>query len=499
VQAAHPDTSSPDDGLASSRRIARNAAFRAAGEAVAKLASIAFFIAMARELGQTGFGDFVFAFSLATVLALASGFGTEELVTREVARDREQVHGYLANVVAVSALISVALLLLAALLVNLAGYSADARAAVYIVGAGVAIESLGRTWHAVFTAYERLELISISLVIQRTLTAAVGIAVLMAGGGLIAVSIVFALGCVAGLLISTRVLSRFVVTPRWELDRTRWIPLLRAGVPIGLAGMLFVVLLRVDAALLGFLAPGDDNSEVGVYGAAFRLVEATLFISWAFTTAVLPWIARQEADDHVGRGYELGMKGITLVLMPIGLTFALLASPLIDLLYGSEYADAVLPLRLLGVMTVLYGVNALASTVLIGRDRPQDFSLVAGLVAVENIALNVILMPEYGADAAAFNAALSALLLAVLGIAMVSRHVGRVNLLRAFGAPLAGGAAMAAAVLPLDPPLIPGLAVGGVAYLAGLLAFERLAYPDDLARLRAIAAMSTARRGRART
>lgn len=264
MQAGHPDTSSPDDGLASSRRIARNAAFRAAGEAVGKIASIAFFIAMARELGQTGFGDFVFAFSLATVLALASGFGTEELMAREVARDRERVHRYLADVVAVKVLISATLLLLAALLVNLAGYSADAKAAVYIVGAGVAIENLGRTWHAVFTAYERLELISISLILQRTLTAVVGIAVLMAGGGLIAVSFVFALGCVAGLLTATRVLRRFVVAARWELDRSRWVPLIRAGVPIGLAGILFVVLLRVDATLLGFLAPGEDNSEVGI-------------------------------------------------------------------------------------------------------------------------------------------------------------------------------------------------------------------------------------------
>ena len=34
-------------------------------------------MAIARELGDEGFGDFMFALSFTTVLMLASGFGTE--------------------------------------------------------------------------------------------------------------------------------------------------------------------------------------------------------------------------------------------------------------------------------------------------------------------------------------------------------------------------------------------------------------------------------------
>ena len=56
---------------------------------------------------------------------------------------------------------------------------------------------------------------------------------------------------------------------------------------------------------------------------------------------------------------------------------------------------------------------------------------------------------------------------------------------RAFGAPVAGGLAMAAALLPTDLPLVPAAAVGVACYLAGLLTFERLVFPADLARVRA--------------
>lgn len=480
-----PDPGS-HQGATPARRIARNATLRAGGEVVGKLASMAFFIAMARELGQGGFGDFVFALSLSTVLVLASGFGTEELVAREVSRDHDRVHSYLGNVVAVKALLSVVLLAIGAVLVNLGDWPADARAAVYIVGVGVAVENLGRSWHSIFTAYERLEMISISLVVQRTLTAAVGIVVLLSGGGLVAVSIVFTAGAVIGLVTATQVLRRYVVAPRWELDRSRWLALIKAGVPIGLAGLFFMLLLRLDAALLGFLSGAGDNREVGIYGAAFRLVEATLFISWAFSSAMLPWLSRQTQDADVVRGSELSLKAITAVLMPIGLVFTLLAAPLIELLYGPQFVDAVTPTRLLGAMTVLFGINHLASTVLISRDRPRDFTRIAALVAAENVILNVVLIPKYGADAAAFNAALSGALLGVMSVAIIGRRFGRISLLRSFGGPVAGGLAMAAVVLAVGLPAIPAAALGLAAYLLGLLGFERFLFPNDYATLRSV-------------
>lgn len=95
-------------------------------------------------------------------------------------------------------------------------------------------------------------------------------------------------------------------------------------------------------------------------------------------------------------GYGLGLKAVTAILMPIGLTFVLLAEPIIGLMYGSEYDDAVLPLRLLGVMAILYGANSFASTLLISRDRPDGFTRVIVVVVIANIGLNLALIPRYG-------------------------------------------------------------------------------------------------------
>lgn len=462
--------------------VARNAALRTAGELVAKLASVAFFVAVARELGEGGFGDFTFALSFTTVLLLAAGFGTEELIAREVAREQSTVHRYLTDVMAIKAALSVALLLIAAGIVNAAGYPADVRLAVYLIGVGVALEGMGRTWHAVFQAFERMEFISISLVLQRFATAIAGIVVLLAGGGLIAVSLVMLGGSLLGFAVGAWALRRYVVKPRLDVDRSRWRGLMKAGIPIGLVGVLMIGLVKVDQTLLSFLSEEPGNTEVGYFGAAFRLVEATMFVGWAFSSALLPWFSRHEESlggSSLARGYELGLKATATVLVPVGLSFVLLADPLIDLFYGERYESAVEPLRLLGAMVFLLGLNEIAAALLIARDRPLVFARAVAVVGVFNVVLNVLLIPRYGASGAAFTALLSAVILAGLGLIVVRPLTGELRLVRSFGAAIAGAGAMAAAVLPFDLPLMGAGLIGTVSYVAGCLTFERIFFPED--------------------
>jgi O-antigen/teichoic acid export membrane protein len=465
---------------AAARRVARNAAIRAVGEVIAKVGSLAFYIACARELGESGFGDFSFAVSFTTVLFLAAGFGTEELVAREVARDRDRVHNYLTNVVALKALLSIAMALVAVAVMTIADYPDHVRYAVYIVGFGVCVESFGRTWGSVFQAYERMEFISLTLILQRILTAIAGLIVLSAGGGLIGVSVVFAVTAVIAFAVGTWTLRRYVVAPRWVVDRSRWWPLVKAGLPIGIVSLLSVTLLKLDQVLLSFMS-GGDNREVGLYGAAFRLIEATLFISWSFSAAMLPWLSRQ-AHGQPARllgGFELGEKALVAVLLPIAIVFVLLAHPLIELVYGSQYEDSIASLQLLGAVTVFVGINEFAAMVLIARDKPGTSTRLLAVATLVNLITNLILIPPLGATGAALAALSSGVLLAVMGIVILRVELGPIRLLRPYAGPAVAGAAMAIVIVATGQSLVVGALAGGAAYALTLILFERVVFPDD--------------------
>src|SRR3954471_8688502 len=145
-------------------RVATNPIARAAGEGAAKAASLAFYVVMARELGTHGYGSYVFALALTGTLLIGSGFGTDELIARQVARDRADAGRYLSNVTALKTVTAAGLLLVAMGVVFAGGYDAATRLATLLVGAGVAAEVMSKSWHAIFQAYERLGLVSACLI-----------------------------------------------------------------------------------------------------------------------------------------------------------------------------------------------------------------------------------------------------------------------------------------------------------------------------------------------
>lgn len=464
---------------AGSRRIARNALVRLSGEIVAKATSLVFFVTMARELGRGGFGAFMFALGLTGALVICAGFGTDDLTAREVARDRSRAGRFAADVISLKTVTMTLLLVGAVVVVSLGDFSPDTLPAVVLVGAGVAIEAVSRTWYSIFQAYERLDLVSLSVIVQRTSTAVVGVILLKLGFGVVTAATVFMAGAVLGLVMAIFSVRRLGISAD-RPDRRRWRPLLRAGLPIGIAGLLFVLLLRLDVTLLSFLS---GEAEVGIYAAAYRLVEATQFLAWAVSAAMLPWLARAQrapTGEGLARGYELGLKAMNGILLPIGLVFVLFARPLIDVLYGHAFHASVLPLQLLGLTSALYGIQNFASTTFVARDSPGVFARVVAVVVVLNLMCNLYAIPRYGADGAAATALASGLILAVLSLALARGHVGHVNYVRVFLGSAVGGVAMIVTVEVLGDSLLVALPLACVLYAVALAGVEVIAWRDDL-------------------
>jgi O-antigen/teichoic acid export membrane protein len=463
-----------------SQRIARNALARLSGEVIAKGASLVFFVTMARELGREGFGAFMFALGLTGALMLCAGFGTDDLTAREVARDRSRAGRFLADVISLKLASCTVLLVGATVVVSLGNFSHDTLPAVVLVGAGVATEAISRTWYAVFQAHERLDLVSLSVICQRTATAVVGVVLLKLGFGVVVAAMVFALGALLGL--ATAVLSgRRLGIASDRANPHRWRALLRSGLPIGIAGLLFVLLLRLDVTLLSFLS---GEAEVGVYAAAYRLVESTQFLAWAISSAMLPWLARAQrlaaGEGGLVRGYELGLKAMNGVLLPIGLVFVLFAGPLIDLLYGPAFRETVLPLQLLGLTSALYGIQNFASTTFVARDAAGTFARVVGVVVVLNLVGNLFAIPRYGADGAAATSLASGVVLAVASLVLARRRIGRVSDARVFLGPVTGAVVMTACAWLAGDSLLYALPLACVAYVVTLVAVELIAWREDV-------------------
>src|SRR5215217_1567808 len=205
-----------------SRRIAFGTLARSTGEAVGKLASLVFFVVIARELGEEQFGDFVFGMSLSTVLLIVAGLGMQELIAREVAKDPRSADHLVWNVIVIKGLVMLALLLVIAAVVALQGRSAESAAAILIVSAGIGLEYQSGTLYAVFDGRERQQYVATTLIVNRISTAAMGIGAAVAGAGLVTIAILFTAGSALGVVTAYWLMHRFVLRPSPRIEPQAW-------------------------------------------------------------------------------------------------------------------------------------------------------------------------------------------------------------------------------------------------------------------------------------
>jgi O-antigen/teichoic acid export membrane protein len=464
-----------------SQRIAVGTFSRAVGEVVGKVASLVLYVAIARELGEALFGDYVFALSLSTVLMLGAGLGLQELLAREVAKDAGRIDDLFWNVLAIRAITVVPLVLVVALVGAARGHSVELGAAAAAVATAVGLELVANAYYAVFQGVEKNHHVATSLIVNRISTTVMAIIVLAAGGGLLPVAAVVALGSLFGVVTAYVLMRHDVARPAFEVEPRRWPQLIRVGFPLGLTTILNQSLLRLNVVILGFIA---GSAAVGEYGAAARLIDATMFVPWAFGGAILPWFSRHTGQGPVtiARGLEIVTKTMVALTLPVALVFVVYADALIDALYGSGFGGGVSQLQLLAGMTVLYALISVATTVLIGRDRPQDFTKPAAIVLVVSIALSLALIPPYEGDGAAISLVVSSALLLVLTMRNLVRTVGAVSPLKVLLAPLASGAAMlGTAYLLSEVAWVPAAVVALAVYALAFLAVERILFPADFA------------------
>jgi O-antigen/teichoic acid export membrane protein len=468
--------------MSTSRRIAFGTLARSTGEAAGKLASLVFFVVIARHLGEEQFGDFIFGMSLSTVLLLVAGLGMQEMTGREVAKDPRRADDLIWNIMVIKAIGAVIVLTVIAGIVALQGRSLESAAAILIVSVGISFEYQAGTLYAVFDGRERQQYVATTLIVNRMSTAAMGIAAAAAGASLVTIAVLFTFGSALGVVTAYWLMHRFVLQPRTRVAPSEWRSLIRSSVPLGIMSLLAVAVFRTSVVLIGLIAAG--SAAVGEYGAAYRLVEATLFIPTSFNVAVLPWFSRQDGRGAVpmSRGFEMTIKTVAALVLPVGLTFALFAGPLIETLYGTDYAEAADPLRILALGIVFWGVNTTIVTVLVSRNRPDLFTLPAVVGLVPLLVLSFALIPSEGATGAAIAAVAAAGCATSVSVVRTARLLGGVSWVRIVAAPAVAGTVMALCATALSgAPWVAAAVASLMVYGATFLLVERAFQPADFA------------------
>jgi O-antigen/teichoic acid export membrane protein len=483
-------TSAPDTPGAIAARVSRNSAVVLFAELSIRVISFVFLLYVARTLGVADFGQYTVAVNLVLIISVTYDAGLKSLILREVSHQRQASGRFYHNLLSVKAILGAGGLCLLMFVGSLVGYASTSLLFLLAIGIQFLDTSFDEFHASFFNAHEIRQYEMLLKAVQKLLMVAVGIAVLALGGDLLSFAVAIACGSVVSTLAGFALMSSRIARPgfAWEPSFIRH--QLKEAWPFALSTIAIGLYFYVDSILVSRLAGAE---AAGHYTAAYRLLEASLVIPFAFTGSVNPVLVRSfhESPERMKRILKFTLKILFILGFPLAVGGTILARPLILLLYGEAYAASADALRILVWAVLIIFLNTALSSTLnaMYRQRLWLAFLVTG--AVFNIFLNLVFIPLYGFLAASAITVLTELLICVLMAVTLVRSGG---MLEVFVNRAIVGSGLLMGLLCLAARDLPVLGViGGAAvfYVLSLLVLKALT-PEEV---RLVAGVLPARLG----
>lgn len=182
---------------------------------------------------------------------------------------------------------------------------------------------------------------------------------------------------------------------RWKINFKRAKEMLIESLPVFLAAIFLTVYIKLDKVLVGTML---DKTSLGYYSVGTQLSDAWIFIPAALSISFYPAIIESKKKSK-GIYYErlqLIYGFMTYVGILIALPVSILAKPIIDLLYGPEYAQAATVLAIYTWVVVPQCVDAVVYKWIFAENLQKLLVYRTLLAAITSLALDLVLIPKYG-------------------------------------------------------------------------------------------------------
>jgi O-antigen/teichoic acid export membrane protein len=161
----------------------------------------------------------------------------------------------------------------------------------------------------------------------------------------------------------------------------------------------------------------------GIYSVTTGIAETLWYVPNALGVVMFSRAVDPTAD--AGRTAAVLTRTTLALSVLLAVPTAILGPRLVRLVYGPQFADAGVALRLIIPGIIAYSVVAILSRYLTGRGRPGTGTLILLLGLVANVVANLLLVPRYGIVGAATASSISYSLTALVILAVFVRVSGR--------------------------------------------------------------------------
>ena len=214
------------------------------------------------------------------------------------------------------------------------------------------------------------------------------------------------------------------------IEYPRMIDVAKNAWPFAVAGVFYLIYFQSNLILIAWI---KNTEQAAIYNVAFVILSAVYLLpSVIYQKFLLPYFHRWAEHDR-GRFLSIYRYGNGLMVV-LGLIFGILLAALspigIPLIFGHQYSSAGNLMLLLCLCVPVRFLSISVGTTLVTGEHMKLKVRYQGLVAVLNVALNLILIPVYGIYGAAMVTVICEIVLLSTYLFAVKKYVFGIEALR---------------------------------------------------------------------
>ncbi|MBF8280505.1 MAG: Polysacc synt C protein [Candidatus Magasanikbacteria bacterium] len=402
------------------RAVAKNTGIQILGKGISTLLGIIIVGIFARYLGAAGFGIYTTVITFLTFFGIIVDFGltlTTVQMISEPAADEQKIVSNLFTLRTVSAVIFLAL---APIIAFFTPYSPEIKFGIIIATASFFFIALNQVLTGIFQKHLAMTRVMIAENVGRLILLIFSVLIVKTGGGLSLLLAAIVLGAI-GNFLTLWFSARPLVKIKLEIDWPIWRKIFSRSWPMAVSIIFNLIYLRADTLIMSLTR---SATEVGLYGAAYRVIDIALMIPVMMMGIIVPlltaaWAANQHDifRSRVARTFD----AFIIIILPIVAGGVLLAEPIMALVGGPEFFAADTALRIL--LIALFGafISTLFGHTIVALKLQRAVIWIYGLDAAISLTAYLLLIPRFGIPAGAWVTVFSEWFAAIILGAIVWR------------------------------------------------------------------------------
>lgn len=385
-------------------KVTRNAGWIIAGRVYHM--ALAFFVGLltARYLGPSNFGLINYAATYTSFFASFCTLGINSVIVKNFVDHPDEEGETIGSAIVlrtVSSVLSVVMMMCITLIADRG--ETTTHIVVYLCGIGVIFQVMD-TINYWFQSKLQSKYAAVATVISYTVVSAYKIWLLATGKSVewFAISTSIDYLVVAIFLL---VMYRRHNGPQFRYSKRKAKELFLSSYHFILAGLMVSIYGSTDKFMLKQLL---DESEVGYYSTAVSLCNTWVFLLAAIIDSLYPVILQSFENKGLFERKNKQLYAIVFyVSVSVSLGISLLAAPIIKILYGSAYASAAAPLRIITWYTAFSYLGVARNAWVVSYNKQNYLKYLYVGAAVTNVVLNMVMIPVWGASGAALASLLT--------------------------------------------------------------------------------------------